>query len=44
VIGIRRASTEAVDYIDVRIIETPSTWVLGDPSLSLLGITTILGD
>lgn len=44
VLGIRRASAEAVDYIDVRIIETPSTWVLGDPSLSLLGITTILGD
>lgn len=42
VVGIRRSAPESVDYLDVRILKTPSRWVLGTPSASELGLTTIL--
>ncbi|MFI6030512.1 hypothetical protein [Amycolatopsis magusensis] len=47
IIGIRRedsATGGSVDSLTLRIVRTPGEWILGDPDLSILGSTTILGD
>lgn len=44
IVGIRRNSRSGEDQLDLRIIATPSTWILGDAEASRLGVTTYLGD
>jgi len=44
IVGIRRGAKSAMDSLDVRIVVSPSTWILGQAGASELGTTTILGD
>lgn len=45
IIGIRREDSVAgsIDRLTLRVVRTPGEWILGDPDLSILGVTTILG-
>lgn len=45
IIGIRRhdGANGSTDTLTMRVLRTPGEWILGDPDLSILGQTTILG-
>lgn len=44
IVGIRRGARSSSDSIDVRIVVSPTSWILGEPGASELGVTTVLGD
>ncbi|OZM73968.1 hypothetical protein CFN78_06685 [Amycolatopsis antarctica] len=46
IIGITRLDSPSggsIDRLAMRVLRTPGQWILGDPDLSVLGTTTILG-